>query len=132
MKLVEEKNPDTERVLEILTEGLSKRAFITILASCRVYYDGRATSRLELGDRVIIIKSDGSFIIHQDRNLEPVNWQPPKTKVTARIHQGMVKVRGVRRTPSESWKLEILQTHMISYFMGKIPESLQKRNEYLS
>lgn len=125
MKLVEEKNPDTERVLEILTEGLSKKAFITILASCRVYYDGRATSRLELGDRVIIIKSDGSFIIHQDRNLEPVNWQPPKTKVTARIHQGMVKVRGVRRTPSESLEVEILQTHMISYFIGEDSESLQ-------
>jgi hypothetical protein len=125
MKLVEEKNPDTERVLEIIIEGLSKRAFITIMASCRVYYDGRATSRLGLGDRVIIIKSDGSFIIHQDRNLEPVNWQPPKTKVTAYIHQGMVKVKGVRRTPSESLEVEILQTHMVSYFIGEDSESLQ-------
>lgn len=125
MKLVEEKNPDTERVLEIIIEGLSKRAFITIMASCRVYYDGRATSRLGLGDRVIIIKSDGSFIIHQDRNLEPVNWQPPKTKVTAHIHQGMVKVKGVRRTPSESLEVEILQTHMVSYFIGEDSESLQ-------
>ncbi|HHY00388.1 MAG TPA: endonuclease NucS [Methanothermobacter sp.] len=111
--------------MEIIIEGLSKRAFITIMASCRVYYDGRATSRLGLGDRVIIIKSDGSFIIHQDRNLEPVNWQPPKTKVTAHIHQGMVKVKGVRRTPSESLEVEILQTHMVSYFIGEDSESLQ-------
>ena len=74
MKLVEEKNPDTQRVLAIINEGLSKRAVITIMASCRVYYNGRAVSRLELGDRIIMIKSDGSFIIHQDRNLEPVNW----------------------------------------------------------
>jgi RecB family endonuclease NucS len=77
--------------LEIITEGISKRAFITIMASCRVYYEGRAPSRLALGDRIILIKSEGSFIIPQDRNLEPVNWQPPKTKVTVNIHQGMVK-----------------------------------------
>jgi RecB family endonuclease NucS len=125
MKLVEEKNPDMERVLEIITEGLSKRAVITIMASCRVYYDGRAISRLELGDRIILIKSDGSFIIHQDRNLEPVNWQPPKTKVTVDTHQGMVKLKGVRRNPHESLEVEILNTHLVSYFIGEDSESLE-------
>jgi len=125
MKLVEEKNPDTQRVLEIINEGLSKRAVITIMASCRVYYDGRAVSRLELGDRIIMIKSDGSFIIHQDRNLEPVNWQPPKTKVAADIHQGMVKIKGVRRNPHETLEVEILNTHLASYFIGEDSESLE-------
>ena len=79
MKLVEEKKPDMERLLEIITEGLSKRAFITIMASCRVYYDGRAISRLDLGDRIIIIKSDGSFIIHQEESGNR-DWQPPKKR----------------------------------------------------
>jgi len=125
MKLVEEKNPDTQRVLAIINEGLSKRALITIMASCRVYYDGRAVSRLELGDRIIMIKSDGSFIIHQDRNLEPVNWQPPKTKVAADIHQGMVKIKGVRRNPHETLEVEILNTHLASYFIGEDSESLE-------
>jgi endonuclease len=125
MKLVEEKNPDVELVLEIINEGLSKRAFITIMASCRVYYDGRAISRLELGDRIILIKSDGSFIIHQDRNLEPVNWQPPKTKVNASIHQGMVKLKGVRRNPHETLEVEILNTHLVSYFIGEDSENLE-------
>ena len=125
MKLVEERNPETQRVLEIINEGLSKRAVITIMASCRVNYDGRAVSRLGLGDRIILIKSDGSFIIHQDRNLEPVNWQPPKTKVTVETYQGMVKIRGVRRNPSESLEVEILQTHLASYFIGEDVESLE-------
>jgi Predicted nuclease of the RecB family len=125
MKLVEEKNPDTQRVLAIINEGLSKRAVITIMASCRVYYDGRAVSRLELGDRIIMIKSDGSFIIHQDRNLEPVNWQPPKTKVAADIHQGMVKIKGVRRNPHETLEVEILNTHLVSYFIGEDSENLE-------
>lgn len=125
MKLVEEKNPGTQRVLAIINEGLSKRAVITIMASCRVYYNGRAVSRLELGDRIIMIKSDGSFIIHQDRNLEPVNWQPPKTKVAADIHQGMVKIKGVRRNPHETLEVEILNTHLASYFIGEDLESLE-------
>ncbi|NYB52358.1 MAG: endonuclease NucS [Methanobacteriaceae archaeon] len=125
MKLVVENNPDVERVLEIISEGLSKKAFITIMASCRVYYDGRAISRLELGDRIILIKSDGSFIIHQDRNLEPVNWQPPKTKVSVSLHQGMVKIKGVRRSPHETLEVEILNTHLASYFIGEDSKSLE-------
>jgi endonuclease len=125
MNLVAEQEPEIERALDIINEGLSKRSLITIIASCRVFYDGRAISRLELGDRTILIKSDGTFIVHQDRNLEPVNWQPPKTKITAFEHQGMVKLRGVRRSPPETLEVEIYHTHFVSYFMGEDSESLK-------
>ena len=125
MILLAEQEPEIERLLDIINEGLSKRSLITIIASCRVFYDGRAISRLELGDRVILIKPDGTFIIHQDRNLEPVNWQPPKTKITAFEHQGIVKLHGIRRSPQESLEVEIYQAHFVSYFKGEDSESLK-------
>ena len=125
MNLIAEQEPEIERVLDIINEGLSKKSLITIFASCRVFYDGRAISRLELGDRTILIKSDGSFIIHQDRKLEPVNWQPPKTKITVFEHQGIVKLRGVRRSPRETLEVEIYHTHFASYFLGEDSETLK-------
>ena len=125
MNLVAEQEPEMEKALDIINEGLSKRSLITIIASCRVFYDGRAISKLELGDRTILIKSDGTFIIHQDRNFEPVNWQPPKTKITAFEHQGMLKLRGVRRSPKETLEVEIYHTHFVSYFIGEDSESLK-------
>ncbi len=58
------------------------------MACCSVIYEGRARSKLGSGDRMIIIKSDGSFMVHQDRNLEPVNWQPPKSQCKASLKEG--------------------------------------------
>jgi len=74
------KNPSNKEALELINEGISKRASLILIVCCKVKYEGRAVSRLGLGERTVLIKGDGSFIIHQDRNLEPINWQPPKLK----------------------------------------------------
>lgn len=35
--------------------------------NCKVLYEGRALSELDWGERIILIKPDGSFLIHQDK-----------------------------------------------------------------
>jgi endonuclease len=125
MKLLAEQNPDHELLLNVINEGLSKKGFLTIVASCRVFYEGRAVSRLGLGDRTIIIKGDGSFLVHQDRNLEPVNWQPPKSKIIAEIKNGLTYIHGARRNPPETLEVEIHHTHLIYYFVGEDSKSLE-------
>ncbi|MDP3065275.1 MAG: endonuclease NucS [Methanobacteriaceae archaeon] len=119
MKLFTENNPDNQRLSQLLIKGLSKRAFITIIASCKVFYEGRATSRLGLGDRTLLMKSDGAFIIHQDRNLEPVNWQPAKTKVAVEHKNGLVYLKGMRLNPAETLEVEIHRCYQISYYLGE-------------
>ena len=57
------------------------RYILILLARCKVFYEGRAKSQLEEGDRLIIIKPDGTFLIHKDKKREPVNWQPPGSKI---------------------------------------------------
>jgi RecB family endonuclease NucS len=47
---------ETERVVK---EALSQRKTLLLIGSCRVDYKGRANSRLELGERVVMIKEDG-------------------------------------------------------------------------
>lgn len=125
MEIIVENNPDNEKSLKIIKEALSKRAFLTIIASCRVFYEGRAVSRLGLGDRTVIIKGDGAFLVHQDRNLEPVNWQPPKTKINVEMDKGLISIRGARRSPPETLQVEIHHTNLIYYFIGEDIKALE-------
>ena len=125
MKFLSEKNPDTHRTFEIINEGLSKKAVIVIMACCKVNYEGRARSKLGSGDRMIIIKSDGSFMVHQNINLEPVNWQPPKSNCKATMKKGLIFLEGSRRTPPERLQVEIHGTYMASYFIGEDSKDLE-------
>lgn len=125
MKFMSLENPDTRESFDLLNKGLSKRALIILVGCFRVYYEGRAKSRLDWGDRTMIVKQDGSFLIHQHHNLEPVNWQPPKSKFTAEIKEDNIILRGSRRNPQESLQVEICKTYMASYFVGKDTKSLE-------
>lgn len=120
-----EENPETTDVFDFISEAISKRAFTIIIACCRINYRGRATSRLGSGDRTIIIKTDGSFLVHQDYNLEPVNWQPPNCKFKTRMENNRVYICGVRRSPPESLEVEICKTYMASYHIGKDSKNLE-------
>jgi endonuclease len=125
MKLEVKKNPESKQVFDFINEALSKKAFLFVIACCRVNYEGRAVSRLGYGDRTIILKSDGSFMIHQDINLEPVNWQPPTTKIKVFFEKGKLYIKGFRSIPREILEVEISKTYLISYFIGKDTKILE-------
>ncbi len=48
-------------------------------AHCVVTYDGRAKSVSDPGTRLIIYKSDGSFLIHRGLKILPMNYNGPKS-----------------------------------------------------
>ena len=52
-----------------------------VLAKCEVAYEGRATSTLESGNYLIVIKSDGSILIHGNNLLKPKNYMGPKARI---------------------------------------------------
>ena len=47
---------------------------IVLSCNCTVDYSGRAESSLAEGDRLIIIKSDGTLLVHQPHGSNPVNY----------------------------------------------------------
>ena len=53
-----------------------------LVARCEIAYHGRATTRLALGDRVMLFKDDGSFCVHADRGYKPLNYMAGPTSVT--------------------------------------------------
>ena len=124
VKFKVEENPNVEKTNEILKDGIKNKAIIIITACCRVFYEGRAKSNLELGDRVIIIKPDGSFLIHKSEKRNPVNWQPPGCTVKFKVKDDLMLIRSIRKSPKEILDVEISKTYMATYFVAKDYEEL--------
>ncbi len=107
--------PTCEDAYDLIQEALRKRATILIFACCKVNYEGRALSQLNWGERIIMIKPDGAFLIHQEKKVEPVNWQPPKSKTRSYIKNGNLFLESHRRTPKELLTAEIRKIQFINY-----------------
>ena len=53
-----------------------------IIARCSVDYIGRLTAHLPTATRLIMIKADGTVLIHADSGTKALNWMPPDSRVT--------------------------------------------------
>lgn len=125
MKFISLENPSAPDCFKIIDKGIRKRAFILLFASCQATYEGRARSRLGLGERVILIKPDGSFLIHQDRKLDPVNWQPPRSRSKVKMKNGVVFLESVRRDPQEHLVVKLQEVHLVSYYLAQDSQELE-------
>ncbi len=49
-----------------------------VIATCSVDYDGRLTAHLPLAKRLLLVKADGSVLVHSDGgSYKPLNWMAP-------------------------------------------------------
>lgn len=49
-----------------------------VIARCRVDYVGRLTAHLPLATRLLLVKADGSVLVHSDGgSYKPLNWMSP-------------------------------------------------------
>jgi len=54
-----------------------------VVARCQVDYAGRLTAHLPMATRLIMVKSDGSVLIHSDGgSYKPLNWMSPPCRIT--------------------------------------------------
>ena len=61
---------------------LQLAAVRVIIAKCSVDYAGRLSARLPLATRLIMIKADGSVLIHSDGgSYKPLNWMSPPCRL---------------------------------------------------
>ncbi|UCF58537.1 MAG: endonuclease NucS [Candidatus Bathyarchaeota archaeon] len=107
-------NPSVEEAVELVRKALSKRKALVIVGNCWVDYRGRASSKLEPGERIVVIKEDGSVLVHRPSGYEPVNWQPPGCLFQTHVVDGVLQVRAVRKKPVESVKLFFDRVYLVS------------------
>src|SRR3954466_6795587 len=48
-----------------------------VIARCSVDYAGRLTAHLPMAPRLLMIKADGTLLIHADSQSKPLNWMSP-------------------------------------------------------
>jgi len=54
-----------------------------VIARCSVDYTGRLSAHLPLATRLIMVKADGSVLIHSDGgSYKPLNWMSPPCRLT--------------------------------------------------
>jgi RecB family endonuclease NucS len=82
-----------------------------IVARCEVVYTGRLTAVLPEALRLLMLKSDGSVMVHADTGgFKPQNWMTPPTVIEE--SPGLVLVR--KRAGASEDRLEIRITEVIS------------------
>ncbi|MEM3443232.1 MAG: endonuclease NucS [Candidatus Bathyarchaeia archaeon] len=89
---------------------------LIMVGNCWVQYAGRARSKLEPGERILIIKEDGSLLVHRSVGYEPVNWQPPGCIFHVQAKDKLLEIHAVRKKPSESVRVFFDKLIMVSAF----------------
>jgi RecB family endonuclease NucS len=95
-------NPTVEQATEFIKNAVSGHKAVIVVGNCWVNYKGRASSKLEPGQRMVIIKEDGSILVHRPNGYVPVNWQPAGCTFKVRTKDETVRIRATRRKPLES------------------------------
>ena len=78
-----------------------------VIARCRVDYEGRLQAHLPLATRLLVMKADGSVLVHSDGgSYKPLNWMSPPCSFAesapddAETEAGVERVWIVRHTKS--------------------------------
>ena len=79
-----------------------------VIARCHVDYDGRLTAHLPLATRLLMVKADGSVLVHSDGgSYKPLNWMSPPCAMAEvpptpeEATDGVTQVWVVQHTKSE-------------------------------
>jgi RecB family endonuclease NucS len=110
-------NPTVSNALNFIERNHKSKADKTLLlliGDCMVDYRGRARSLLDWGERIVMIKQDGSVLVHQPVLNEPVNWQPSDSKTDFKIKENQLILRTRHTRPPEKMKITYRNIKMIT------------------
>ena len=74
-----------------------------VVARCAARYTGRLTAELPLATRLVVVKADGSVLLHADGgSYKPLNWMSPPCSLVVLAPDDDAAARGVR----EVWRVQ--------------------------
>jgi hypothetical protein len=108
-------NPTISEAMSLLEKAVRARSIVLAVGDCRVEYEGRASSTLDWGQRVTIIKQDGALLIHRPVGYEPVNWQPPRCLIRVSVEDPeSLTVYASRDEPKETISIEFRKIEFLA------------------
>ncbi len=94
--------PSIDEAVNALKEAVARKEVIVIVGRLSVDYEGRSRSRLSSGERIVIIKPNGSILVHRPEGYRPVNWQPDSKIIDVfKGEGGLLVIRSIRERPRE-------------------------------
>src|SRR5436190_14856982 len=92
-----------------------------IVARCEVRYTGRLNASLPESTRLLLLKADGSVLVHADAGgYKPLNWMTPPTVVEE--EDGLIVVR--KRAGKTEDRLEIRLHEVLSDVSHEMSETI--------
>ena len=78
-----------------------------VIAQCSVDYVGRLTAHLPLATRLLLVKADGSVLVHSDGgSYKPLNWMSPPASLAVAAPEPVDEAQGV----VEVWTVQSTKT----------------------
>ncbi len=89
-----------------INASLNSDKMLIVIGECFVQYQGRAGSKLPKGKRMLLVKGDKSFAIHQNTKLRPINYMMnASASVELNSEKKALVISAVKRKPKE--KLDV-------------------------
>lgn len=107
-------NPSLKKAVNVIKSGISRHRTVVIAGKCIVDYNGRASSKLGKGERLVIFKPDGSALVHRPKDYSPVNWQPSGSIFHTKLGKEGLIIRVFRHKERESMVITFFEFQMIS------------------
>ena len=116
---------DTRDYALVLANALKKNESIVFACHCSIRYSGRAESFLSLGDRIILIKSDNTLVVHQPMGNNPVNYMKPGTSHSLVLEHGKTILKSRNLALKEYLDIEISKIYFYNAHKLEDGQSIQ-------
>jgi RecB family endonuclease NucS len=105
---------DLYEAAETIINSVKKDHIIVVFSNCTVEYTGRAKSFIDKGDRLLIIKHDGTILIHKPDGRSPVNWMPSGTSFKSSVEKDVLKLECTNEKSKETMIVDIFEVYNIT------------------
>ena len=87
-----------------------------VVARCTVDYAGRLTAHLPEADRLLMVKADGSVLVHADGgSYKPLNWMSPPCWLVEGVDNEAAAVWTIENKAGETLVIRLMQIHHDSH-----------------
>ncbi len=116
--------PSLGEAAAVLREAVGRGDTVVLIAECSVEYEGRGASRLGDGERIIIVKQDGAFLVHRPVGHSPANWQPNTTSIVVEEAGGGIVITATRVKPSREI-VRVRVTRVLALYAGRLRDTAE-------
>ena len=118
------RHPSPREAQRAVETAFEDSDLVTLFGTCTVDYEGRASSRLDSGDRHVMLKPDGTALVHTDEGHQPVNWQPPGCTHEVYVDDETFVIRSERPKPAELLLIRFSALLQVAAFDVRDPAEL--------